>query len=93
MYTYILTTQSSFKYEIAIDSSLYYTDVPVSTIDVITPGENFISPEWSPSEGSPLSYTVTWTRAVGPLLLFCTLLLLVTTPLEVWTQTLPPQAL
>ena len=28
----------------------------------VTPGENTISLEWSPpSEGSPLSYTVTWT--------------------------------
>ena len=38
------------------------TDVPAPTIAMITPGENSISLEWSPpSEGSPLSYTVTWT--------------------------------
>ena len=37
------------------------TDVPASTIMTVT-GENFIFLEWSPpSEGSPLSYTVTWT--------------------------------
>ena len=61
VYTYILTTHA-FKYEIAMHSSLYYKDVPVPTIDVVTPGENSISLEWSPpSEGDPLSYTVTWT--------------------------------
>ena len=37
------------------------TDVPAPTIITVT-GENSISLEWSPpSEGSPLSYTVTWT--------------------------------
>ena len=46
-------------------SSLFYTDVPVPTIDVVTPGENSISLEWSPPEGSPLSYTVTWTASDG----------------------------
>ena len=40
---------------------LYYTDVDVPTITTITPGKNSISLGWSPSEGSPLSYTVTWT--------------------------------
>ena len=31
---------------------------------MITPGENFISLEWSPpSEGSLLSYTITWTAS------------------------------
>ena len=38
------------------------TDVPAPTIMTVTPGEISISLEWSPpSEGSPLSYTVTWT--------------------------------
>ena len=38
------------------------TDVRGPTIAMITPRENSISLEWSPpSEGSPLSYTVTWT--------------------------------
>ena len=38
------------------------TDVYAPTIMTVTPGENSISLEWSPpSEGSPLSYTVTWT--------------------------------
>ncbi len=32
------------------------------TVTMINPGENSIYLEWSPpSEGSPLSYTVTWT--------------------------------
>ena len=31
---------------------------------MVTPGENFISLEWSPpSEGSPLSFTITWTAS------------------------------
>ena len=31
---------------------------------MVTPGENFIYLEWSPpSEGSPLSYTITWTAS------------------------------
>ena len=47
-------------------SSLYYTDVLSPTIQMVTPGENSISFEWSPpSEGSPLSYTVTWTPSGG----------------------------
>ena len=47
-------------------SSLYHTDVRSPTIEMVTPGENFISLEWSPpSEGSPLSYTVTWTPSGG----------------------------
>ena len=38
------------------------TDVRAPTITMITPGERSIFLEWSPlSEGSPLSYTVTWT--------------------------------
>ena len=38
------------------------TDVHAPTITMVTPGKNFIYLEWSPpSEGSPLSYTVTWT--------------------------------
>ena len=49
-----------------IHSSLYYTDVRSPTIDVVTPGEDSISLEWSPpSEGDPLSYTVTWTPSGG----------------------------
>ena len=40
---------------------LLYTDARAPTIMTVT-GENSISLEWSPpSEGSPLSYTVTWT--------------------------------
>ena len=43
-------------------SSLHCTDVRAPTIMTVTPGENSIFLEWSPpSEGSPLSYTVTWT--------------------------------
>ena len=43
-------------------SSLRYTDVRPATITTVTPGERSIFLEWSPpSEGSPLSYTVTWT--------------------------------
>ena len=43
-------------------SSLHYTAVAEPTNVTVTPGENSISLEWSPpSEGSPLSYTVTWT--------------------------------
>ena len=46
-------TQSFFHY--------MCTDVPAPTIMTVT-GENFIFLEWCPpSEGSPLSYTVTWT--------------------------------
>ena len=42
-------------------SFLHYTDVRAPSIMTVT-GENSISLEWSPpSEGSPLSYTVTWT--------------------------------
>jgi len=41
------------------------TGVPaptIMTVTMINPGENSIYLEWSPpSEGSPLSYTVTWT--------------------------------
>ena len=45
---------------------LYYTDVLAPTIDVVTSGENSISLQWSPpSEGSPLSYTVTWAPSRG----------------------------
>ena len=40
----------------------HYTAVGEPTNVTVTPGENSISLEWSPpSEGSPLSYTVTWT--------------------------------
>ena len=47
-------------------SSLYYIDVLSPTIQMVTPGENLISFEWSPpSKGSPLSYTVTWTPSGG----------------------------
>ena len=43
-------------------SSFYCTDVGSPTITMVTPGENYIYLEWSPpSEGSPLSYTITWT--------------------------------
>ena len=43
-------------------SSFYCADVDSPTIRMVTPGINFIYLEWSPpSEGSPLSYTVTWT--------------------------------
>ena len=49
-----------------IHSSLYHTDVRSPNIDVVTPGEDSISLEWSPSsEGDPLSYTVTWTPSGG----------------------------
>ena len=38
------------------------TDVHAPTITMVTAGLNSIYLEWSPpSEGSPLSYTVTWT--------------------------------
>ena len=47
-------------------TSVYYTDVPSPTIEIVTSGENSISLQWSPSsEGSPLSYTVTWTASDG----------------------------
>ena len=47
-------TQSFFHY--------LCTDILAPTIMTVTPGEKSISLEWSPpSEGSPLSYTVTWT--------------------------------
>ena len=47
-------TQSLFHY--------MCTDVHAPTITMVTAGLNSISLEWSPpSEGSPLSYTVTWT--------------------------------
>ena len=47
-------------------SSLDYTDVLSPTIEMVTPGETSISLEWSPPfEGSPLSYTVTWTPSGG----------------------------
>ena len=47
-------TQSFFHY--------MCTDVRAPTTTMVTPGENSIYLEWSPpSEGSPLSYTVTWT--------------------------------
>ena len=43
-------------------SSLHHTAMGVPTNVTVTPGERSISLEWSPpSEGSPLSYTVTWT--------------------------------
>ena len=39
-----------------------YTEVDAPTLIVVTHSERSISLEWSPpSEGSPLSYTVTWT--------------------------------
>ena len=42
--------------------SLHYTAVGAPTIRTVIAGLNSISLEWSPpSEGSPLSYTVTWT--------------------------------
>ena len=45
-------------------SSFYCTDVGSPTIRMVTPGENFIYLEWSPpSEGSPLSFTITWTAS------------------------------
>ena len=43
-------------------SSLHCTAVGEPKNVTVTPGENSIFLEWSsPSEGSPLSYTVTWT--------------------------------
>ena len=45
-------------------SSFYCADVDSPTITMVTPGENFISLKWSPpSEGSPLSFTITWTAS------------------------------
>ena len=45
-----------------IVSCHHYTAVGEPTNMTVTPGENSIFLEWSPpSEGSPLSYTVTWT--------------------------------
>ena len=45
-------------------SPFYCTDVGSPTIAMVTPGENFIYLEWlPPSEGSPLSYTITWTAS------------------------------
>ena len=39
-----------------------YTEVDAPTLMIVTHGESSISLQWtSPSEGSPLSYTVTWT--------------------------------
>ena len=55
---------SSFKWMQHTQSFFHYmcTGVPAPTIMTVTPGENSIYLEWSPpSEGSPLSYTVTWT--------------------------------
>ena len=47
-----------------LQSSFYCADVDSPTIRMVTPGKNFISLEWSPpSEGSPLSYTITWTAS------------------------------
>ena len=47
-----------------LQSSFYCTDVGSPTITMVTPGENYIYLEWSPpSEGSPLSYTITWTAS------------------------------
>ena len=57
---------TSFNYNLHIHTSLYHTDVRSPTIGMVTPGENSISLEWSPpSEGFPLSYTVTWTPSGG----------------------------
>ena len=40
----------------------HYTEVDAPTLIVVTHSERSISLQWtSPSEGSPLSYTVTWT--------------------------------
>ena len=38
-----------------------YTDVLFPAIEMVIPGKNSISLECSPSEGSPISYPVTWT--------------------------------
>ena len=58
--------QTSFNYSLRIHVSLYHTDVRSPTIEMVTLGENSISLEWSPpSEGDPLSYTVTWTAGGG----------------------------
>ena len=47
---------------LCIVSCHHYTAVGEPTNMTVTPGENSIFFEWSPpSEGSPLSYTVTWT--------------------------------
>ena len=60
VYTY--HPQTSFNYNLRIHTSVCYPDVRSPTIEMVTPGENSISLEWSPpSEGDPLSYTVTWT--------------------------------
>ena len=49
-------------------SNMHYTEVGSSTIMMVTPGENFISLEWSPpSEGSTLSFTITWIASSVPL--------------------------
>ena len=63
-----LTTlkHSSTIIYVFIYTSVCYTDVRSPTIGMVTLGENSISLEWSPpSEGDPLSYTVTWTPSGG----------------------------
>ena len=63
MYLLVLLV-GSYKCMHHAQSLFHYlcTDVHAPTITMVTPGKNFIYLEWSPpSEGSPLSYTVTWT--------------------------------
>ena len=68
--------------------SLHNTAVGEPTNVTVTLGERSIFLEWSPpSEGSPLSYTSTWTGSGVSSSHVC-LLLLITTPLGGWTQTL-----
>ena len=60
--TYCLLLVISYKCMHHTPAFFHYTDILAPTIMTVTPGENSISLEWSPpSEGSPLSYTVTWT--------------------------------
>ncbi len=57
----VLCLVNSYKCTHHPQSSLHYTDARAPTIMTVTPGERSIFLEWSPpSEGSPLSYTVTW---------------------------------
>ena len=64
IYSLCIVSELSYKCMHHTQSFFHYlcTDVHAPTITMATPGENSISLEWSPpSEGSPLSYTVTWT--------------------------------
>ena len=62
VFTLYILLVSSYKCMHHTPAFLHYTDVRAPTIMTVTSGENSIFLEWSPpSEGSPLSYTVTWT--------------------------------